>query len=98
MSRNVVDESFLLRRRLAEAVRGNADACFELGLHYASGADEEGPDYIEAHKWFNIAAMSGDHRAQECRAELASEMSRDEIANAQRAARAWLSQNVSVAA
>lgn len=98
MSRKVVDESFFLRRQLTEAARGNPDACFELGLHYAYGADADGADYIEAHKWFNIAAMSGDRRAQECRAELASEMSPQEIADAQRAARAWLSQNTSVAA
>jgi uncharacterized protein len=98
MSRPVVDQSFLLRRRLAEAARGNADACFDLGLHYASGDDEDGIDYIEAHKWFNIAAMSGDARAQQCRAELAAEMSASEIAEAQRAARAWLSQKTAVAA
>ncbi|MEY4501375.1 MAG: hypothetical protein RIS52_1265, partial [Pseudomonadota bacterium] len=34
--------------------------------------------------------MSGSERAQECRADVADEMSAREIAEAQRQARAWL--------
>ncbi len=45
---------------------------------------------IEAHKWFNIAAVSGSERAQECRAEIAEDMTAREIIEAQKAARAWL--------
>ena len=48
-------------------------------------------DLIEAHKWFNLAALSGCTRGQECRAEIALEMTAREIAEAQRQARAWLS-------
>lgn len=98
MTRHVIDESLSLRRHRQAADRGNPEACFELGLHYAYGATETGPDYIEAHKWFNIAAMSGDIRAQQCRAELAAEMTPQEVAEAQRAARAWITQNAAVAA
>jgi uncharacterized protein len=47
-------------------------------------------DLIEAHKWFNLAALSGCTRGQECRAEIALEMTAREIAEAQRQARAWL--------
>ena len=47
-------------------------------------------DLIEAHKWFNLAALSGDTRSQACRAEISIEMTAREIAEAQRQARAWL--------
>jgi TPR repeat protein len=45
---------------------------------------------IEAHKWFNIAAMRGNAEAALMRQELATEMTPAEIAGAQRAAREWL--------
>ena len=47
-------------------------------------------DLIEAHKWFNLGALSGDTRSQQCRAEISIEMSAREIAEAQRQARSWL--------
>jgi hypothetical protein len=47
-------------------------------------------DLIEAHKWFNLAALSGDTRSQACRADISFEMTAREIAEAQKAARAWL--------
>jgi uncharacterized protein len=65
---------------------------FQLGLAYSTG--REGPvDLIEAHKWFNIAAARGDRMAAQHREELASEMSREEIAAALRAAREWISRH-----
>jgi uncharacterized protein len=57
---------------------------------YASGAQGAIVDLIEAHKWFNLAAMSGSTAAQACRAEVAEDMTAAEIAAAQKAARAWL--------
>jgi len=69
---------------------GGADALFELGLAYCSGRDVE-VDFIEAHKWFNLAALRGNSEAKRYRSELASEMSRAEIGVAQRRAREWLS-------
>jgi TPR repeat protein len=68
---------------------GAADALFELGLAYCSGRDVE-IDFIEAHKWFNLAALRGNREAKHYRSELASEMSRAEIGQAQRRAREWL--------
>ena len=47
-------------------------------------------DYVAAHKWFNIAAMKGNKDAIRLRQEIAAGMSPREIAEAQRAARAWL--------
>jgi hypothetical protein len=69
---------------------GGADALFELGLAYCSGRDVE-IDLIEAHKWFNLAALRGNREAKHYRSELASEMTRAEIGQAQRRAREWLS-------
>ena len=54
-----------------------------------SGADI---DLIEAHKWFNLAAVRGHEAAQYCRAEVADEMTAREIATAQAAARAFLNE------
>lgn len=68
---------------------GSAEALFELGLMYATGRNGE-PDVVTAHKWFNIAAFRGCEAAKARREELAVEMSRDQIAAAQRAAREWL--------
>lgn len=82
--------AFLIESRLAQAARGDADACFDLGIAYSSGAGGLEIDLIEAHKWFNLSALSGLPRAAECRAEVAEEMTAREIAEAQRQARAWL--------
>lgn len=65
------------------------DAFFDLGLAYACGHGEP-VDLIRAHKWFNIAAMLGNARAREERAEIAELMNPLEIAEAQRAAREWV--------
>ena len=81
---------FLLRSRIADAEKGNVDALYELGVTYSTGRGGITVDLIEAHKWFNLAALSGDTRAQACRAEISVEMTAREIAEAQRQARAWL--------
>ena len=81
---------FLIRSRLADAARGNVDALYELGVTYSTGRGGIVVDLIEAHKWFNLAALSGDTRSQMCRAEISVEMTAREIAEAQRQARAWL--------
>jgi uncharacterized protein len=73
------------------AAQGAPDALYELGLIYSLGKGVD-IDYVEAHKWFNLAAMRGVEQAQTDRAELADMMSPAEIAAAQRLARAWLQQ------
>ena len=83
-------QEFLIRSRIADAERGDVDALFELGITYSTGRGGVCVDLIEAHKWFNLAALSGSTRGQECRAEIALEMTAREIAEAQRQARAWL--------
>ncbi len=86
---------FLIRSRLADAERGDVNALFELGVTYSTGRGGASVDLIEAHKWFNLAALSGSGPAQLCRAEIADEMTAREIAEAQRGARAWLAATAS---
>ncbi len=92
MGNSVKSAKFLIESRLQEAARGDSEAWFELGMVYSSGASGSDIDLIEAHKWFNLAALNGNPRAQECRAEIADYMSAAEIAEAQKQARAWLRQ------
>ncbi|MBU3077209.1 hypothetical protein [Sphingomonas quercus] len=75
---------------ILSARHGDADAQLDLGRIYASGAGGTIVDLIEAHKWFNLAALNGCEEAQYARAEIAGEMSPREIATAQKAARAFL--------
>ena len=90
MGSSLKSARFLIESRLRDAARGNANACYDLGVIYSSGAEGVDVDLIEAHKWFNIAAVSGDERAQYCRAEISEDMTAREIIEAQKAARAWL--------
>ena len=90
MGNSLKSARFLVESRLRDAARGDAKACFDLGIVYSSGAEGIDVDLVEAHKWFNIAAVSGSERAAECRAEIAEDMSAREIIEAQKAARAWL--------
>ncbi len=83
---------FLLRSRIADAEAGDVEALYDLGVSYSTGRSGVPVDLIEAHKWFNLAALSGDTRSQACRAEISIEMTAREIAEAQRQARAWLGQ------
>ena len=63
---------------------------FELGLIYSAGS-EGATDLVAAHKWFNIAAVRGNREAALHRQEVAREMTAAAIAEAQRAAREWMS-------
>jgi TPR repeat protein len=65
------------------------DILFERGLYWASGRSGL-VDLVAAHKWFNLAALKGRNDAIELRREVAEQMSDEEIARAQREARAWI--------
>lgn len=65
---------------------------FQLGLMHAIGRTVP-LDRVSAHKWFNLAAREGVAEAARMRRELAVEMSADEIAIAQRAAREYLTRH-----
>jgi hypothetical protein len=56
---------------------------------YCSGREVD-LDLVQAHKWFNLAALRGIEEAKRYRLEIANEMTKAEIAEAQRQAREWL--------
>ena len=90
MGSSLKSATFLIESRLADAARGDRRAYYDLAIAYSSGAGGVAVDLVEAHKWFNLAALAGDELAKDCRGEIAEEMTAREIAEAQRAARAWL--------
>ena len=67
----------------------SAEALFELGMKYCLGRDVA-QNNVEAHKWFNIAALKGSDAAKLYRCDVAREMSVSEVAEAQRQARTML--------
>ncbi|MBX6328129.1 MAG: SEL1-like repeat protein [Pseudolabrys sp.] len=73
----------------AEVEAFDASACFARGMIHSAGAGVP-VDLVEAHKWFNIAALRGHAQAARLRREIAELMSDAEIGRAQRAARDWL--------
>ena len=92
MGNSLQSATFLIESRIADAADGSPDALYDLGVAYSTGSGGLDVDLIEAHKWFNLAALNGSLEAQQCRAEIADEMTAREIAEAQRQARAWLSE------
>lgn len=89
MGNSYESSAFLMESRLADAARGCGDALYDLGMAYSTGGGVE-IDLIEAHKWFNLAALNGSEAAMMCRADISDDMTAREIAEAQRQARAWL--------
>ncbi|MHB9881077.1 hypothetical protein ACSMXM_15665 [Pacificimonas sp. ICDLI1SI03] len=90
MAKVVKGDARFLQQQLLRAMIGDTEALYELGVAYSVGGDGVDMNLIEAHKWFNLAAAKGDVRAKENRSEVASEMNSEEIAAAQREARAFL--------
>ena len=61
-----------------------------LWMMYSTGQGGAPVDLVSAHMMFNLAAMRGSEEAKRYRRELSSEMDRDDVNEAQRAAREWL--------
>lgn len=90
MANSQKSAQFLMESRLPGGAVQSAESCFELGVAYSCGTGGMPVDLIEAHKWFNLAALKGSEEGQTMRSEIAGEMSAREIAEAQRQARAWI--------
>ena len=88
----------LVAQCLAAAAQGDVSAYFDLGVAFSTGSHGAVCDLVEAHMWFNLAAVGGHEEAQACRAEIAEEMTAREVAEAQRRARQWLTATVRRAA
>lgn len=72
------------------AIAGDEIAAFELAMCYASGSGGLEMDMIQAHRWFNVSAALGYMPAGALRTEIATDMSKTEIGEAQKLARATL--------
>lgn len=68
---------------------GQSEDLYKLGLIYST--QDGAVDMVQAHMWFNLAAARGSEAAKESRRELSDLMTRDQIAQAQKLAREWLS-------
>lgn len=68
----------------------DGESLYRAGLAYSLG-DEVETCLVTAHKWFNLACAKGYEAARELRQEMADQMSAEEIREAQKAAREWLS-------
>jgi hypothetical protein len=77
---------------LAQAAElGDVVAQFTMGELLTTGTGID-LDYVQAHKWFNIAAAQGHRAAAEQRATLGKLMTPEQTAEAQTAAREWFAQ------
>lgn len=79
--------------RAAIFADAKSEDLFRLGLIYSTDIEDRGPDFVEAHKWFNLAAMMGSNPAKAYREELKTEMSDSDVTLALKAARGWLAEN-----
>jgi localization factor PodJL len=73
---------------LTSAEEGVRDSQFTIGLAYARGHGLD-KDYVEAYKWLDLAARSGDPQAGSRRDALAKVMAPGDIDKAREAASAW---------
>ncbi|MDQ8028671.1 MAG: sel1 repeat family protein [Brevundimonas sp.] len=72
----------------------NGDDLFRLGLMYSTGQNGCPMDRVSAHMIFNLAAMKGSLEARIYRREMSEEMEREEISEAQKAARRYIDAGV----
>ena len=72
------------------SVNSSGDELFRMGLLYSTGQGGAPLDYVSAHMLFNLAAMRGSLEAKIYRKEISEQMDSTEVAEAQRAAREWL--------
>ena len=74
------------------AAQGFSDAQYNLGFMYANGQGVL-QNNVQAHMWFNIAAVKGDKDAVKNRDIVASKMTTEQIAQAQRLAKECQARN-----
>jgi hypothetical protein len=82
------DYDIALQELTQPAEAGDADAQFMLGRMYARGAGVI-QDFVEAYKWYNLAAAGGQRLAPWAREALGEGMSAEQLAAAQARSRDW---------
>ena len=85
-------EAFKWFRKAAE--QGQDTAQDELALKYANGQGVI-QDYVQAHKWWNIAGASGNKNAIRNRGIVAKKMTAKQLAKAQELAAEWMEKHLS---
>ncbi|MFN3312186.1 MAG: hypothetical protein ACK46Q_01800 [Hyphomonas sp.] len=65
------------------------DDLYRAGLAYATGTGTD-LNLVEAHKWFNLAAVRGHEDARAQRQEMADLLTTDEVKIALQSARDWM--------
>ncbi len=70
------------------ATSGDAEAQYMLGQMHEAGQGTL-QDFVEAHKWYNLAAARGHRHAATARDAVAARMTAQQISEAHQAARAW---------
>ena len=70
------------------ATQGDAGAQLFLGLFYEEGIGVA-QDYVLAHMWLSLAWAQGEERAKVFLDRLVKQMTREQIAKAQKMAREW---------
>jgi hypothetical protein len=70
------------------ATTGDAEAQYMLGQMHEAGQGTL-QDFVEAHKWYNLAAARGHRHAATARDAVAARMTAQQISEAQQSARAW---------
>ena len=83
------DDAEAVRWYRLAAEQGNATAQYNLWLKYSNG-ESVPQDYVSAHMWLNVAAATGDEDARKARENVAANMTREQIAEAQARAREWV--------
>jgi TPR repeat protein len=83
-------EAFKSYRMAAE--EGIAVAQTNLGLMYDNGLGVE-QDYVQAHKWYNIAGTNGDETGRKSKDDVEKQMNPDQIKEAQKLAREWMEEH-----
>jgi hypothetical protein len=71
------------------AEQGNATAQYKSGVMYGNGLGVI-QDYVEAHKWFNLAGVNGIEMGRENMEIIEKLMTREQITEAQRLAKEWM--------
>src|SRR3546814_10841574 len=74
MANSLKSAQYLSESRLLDAARGDAGAYFDLGIAFSTGSGGVDVDLIQAHKWFNLAALGGNVEGQQRSEEHTSEL------------------------
>ncbi len=75
------------------AAGGNVNAKLNLGVMLERGVPGMPLNIVQAHMWYNLAGSQGSVEAAKFREEVAIDMSREQVAEAQRLAQEWLDKN-----